>query len=104
MSSAYVLTPTKPLKLTKRDVIKFLYKDFYVELYEHIDLTHLFPSYDDLDVADLVFQITFLFPSGCNIDNVIRELIVIKDIKTSEETIIIVIPIIVKFLLQFHSI
>jgi hypothetical protein len=100
-TNVYFTTPTK---ITKRDKIELLYKDFQVELFKHIDLTYLFPSYNDLDVADLVFTISFIFPSGCHIENVIRELIIIKGVEINEEIIIVVIPIIEKFLKQFHSI
>ena len=98
------LTPKQPIKLTKRDVIKFLYKDFLIQVYEHIDLSHIFPSYENVDVADLVFNISFSFPIACNVEDAIRNLIILKNITCTENQILLVIPIIDKFIKEFYSI
>lgn len=89
---------------TKRDVIVKIYSEFKNEINNIIDVSTVFPSIDNLDVADLVYNVSFLFPLNCNVENQLKDVLCMSSIIYTQEQFNNSIPIIKKFLLKFHSI
>ena len=96
------LTPRKIV--TKRDLIKMLYTQFQAEINQIVDLSYIFPSIDDIDIADLVFTISYTFPDGCNTKHTLYELILMQNIQIPNDTITQILPIVDNFLIRFRSI
>ena len=96
------LTPRKIV--TKRDLIKMLYTQFQAEINKIVDLSYIFPSIDEIDIADLVFTITYTFPDGCNTKHTLYELILMQNIQIQNDKIIEILPIVDAFLIRFRSI
>ena len=103
-----ILTPCSPKLKTKREVLLDLYKQIQIEINEIIDLTYIFPKTDELDMADIIFHISFLLPQGCDVKAIVRVLIkdaaTIKGVTYTEEQIDLVVPIIEKFLQRYYTI
>lgn len=57
----------------------------------------VFPSIDDIDVVDFLFYFNFLFPTGSNYYDAIKQIITTKDILIDNENINTVIDLIVPF-------
>ena len=89
---------------TKRDVIVKIYSEFKNEINNIIDVSTVFPSIDNLDVADLVYNVSFLFPLNCNVENQLKDVLCMSSIIYTQEQFNNSIPIVKKFLLKFHSI
>ena len=77
---------------------------FKNEINNIIDVSTVFPSIDNLDVADLVYNVSFLFPLNCNVENQLKDVLCMSSIIYTQEQFNNSIPIIKKFLLKFHSI
>jgi len=89
---------------TKRDAIVKIYKEFKDEINNIIDLSTVFPSLNNLDVADLVYNVSFLLPLNCNVENQLSDVLLMSSITYNDNQFKTSIPIIKKFLLKFHSI
>ena len=87
---------------SKREVITLLYNNFTTELYKIIDLRKLFP--EQMEIVELVFNMSFIFPIGCNPKNVINDLIIIHNITHSEEQLEKATVIIEAFLIQYNQV
>ena len=104
------LTPANSAKSikTKRDVILELYNNFKNEINDIIDVSYIFPKNDDLDLADVVFHISFILPQGCDVKTVVKVLIkdvaTLKGISYNEDQINSAIPIFEKFLAKYYTI
>ena len=96
------LTPRKIV--TKRDLIRMLYTQFQAEINKIVNLSHIFPSIDEIDIGDLCFTLTYLFPDACNTKHTLYELILIQNIQISNEKIVEILPIVDNFLIRFRSI
>ena len=78
------LTPKRKI-VTKRDLLTMLYIEFQAEINQIVDLSYIFPSIDDIELADLVFNITYIFPDGCNTKHTLYELILMNNIEIKNE-------------------
>ena len=101
-NSEKYLTPRKIV--TKRDLIRMLYTQFQAEINNIFDLSHIFPSIDDIDMVDLMFNLTYIFPDGCNTKLTLYELILMQNIEIPNDKIIKILPIVDNFLIRFRSI
>ena len=104
------LTPCSSAKSikTKRDVILELYNNFKNEINDIIDVSYIFPKNDEIDLADLVFHISFILPQGCDVKTVVKVLIkdvaTLKGISYTEQQVEQAIPIFQKFLDKYYTI
>ena len=87
---------------SKREVITLLYNNFTTELYKIIDLRKLFP--EQMEIVELVFNMSFIFYAGCNPKNVINDLIIIHNITHSDEQLEKATEIIEAFLIQYNQV
>ena len=87
---------------SKRDVITLLYNNFTTELYKIIDLRQLFP--ENMEISDLVFNMSFLFGVNCDVKAVISDLIIIHNITHSDEQLEKATEIIETFLIQYNQV
>lgn len=88
--------------ITKGDVINLLYKKFHLEINQIIDIRQIFA--DEMDTADLVFNLAYIFPLGCNIKNAVKDLLNMINLKCKDEDIERSIPIFENFLNQYNTI
>ena len=92
---------------TKRDLLNELYNQIQIEINEKIDLSYIFPPSSEIDFADIVFNISFLLPPGCNTRETLLVLIkdasVMYNIDYTDEQIDKVIPIVQKFLSKYYT-
>ena len=105
------LTPANSAKSikTKRDVILELYNNFKNEINDIIDVSYIFPKNDDeIDLADVVFHISFILPQGCDVKTVVKVLIkdvaTLKGVSYTEQQVEQAIPIFQKFLDKYYTI
>lgn len=96
------LTPRKVV--TKRDLLTKLYIEFQAEINQIVDLSYIFPSIDEIQLADLVFTITYIFPDGCNTKHTLYELILMNNLEIKNEKITEILPVVDNFLTRFRSI
>ena len=87
---------------SKRDVITLLYNTFTTKLYKIIDVKKLFP--EQIEITDLVFNLAFTFPMGCNIKNVVKDLIIIHNIEHTQEQFDEALEIIKNFLNKYNQV
>ena len=57
----------------------------------------VFPSVQDIDVVDFLFYFNFLFPNGSNYSDIVKQIIISKDVLIDNENINTVIDLIVPF-------
>ena len=94
---------------TKRHLLIELYTDFKTQINEIIDVSYIFPKNDeDLDIADVVFHISFLFPQGCDVRTIVKVLIrdtaIIKGISYTDDQVEKALPIVERFLQKYYTI
>ena len=107
-----ILTPSTTSQKrvnTKRDLLIELYQRIQIEINEIIDVSFLFPKTDEqLDIADVIFHISFLLPPGCDVKAIVRVLLrdaaIIKNISYTEDQLESIIPIVEKFLKIYYTI
>ena len=87
---------------SKRDVITLLYNNFTTELYKIIDLRELFP--EKMEITDLVFNLAFTLPIGCNTKNVLTDLIIIHNITHTKEQLDEALVVIETFLNKYNQV
>ena len=87
---------------SKRDVITLLYNTFTTKLYKIIDVRKLFP--EQMEITDLVFNLAFTFPIGCNIKNVLNDLIIIHNITHTQEQFDEAFVVIETFLNKYNQV
>lgn len=81
----------------------------YLELIQSLKETKIFtndvlPSLDDdMDIADISYLFSMLFPSGCNYEDGINQLLDSKDIKLNQKNKTIAYGIIIPFLELFKK-
>ena len=62
----------------------------------------LFPSLDEIDVADLVFYITFTFlglNDSVSMGEKVKELIVANNVTITDENLVKVVPLVIDFIM-----
>ena len=62
----------------------------------------LFPSLDEIDVADLVFYITFTFVGlndSISMGEKVKELIVANNVTITDENLVKVVPLVIDFIM-----
>ena len=62
----------------------------------------LFPSLDEIDVADLVFYITFTFVGlndSVSMGEKVKELIVANNVTITDENLVKVVPLVIDFIM-----
>ena len=90
--------------ITKRDAIACLYKSFTEKLKTIIDLSNIFVPVEEIDIADLSINISFMFPLGIDIQKVINELIILHNIQHTDDQLKEALPLIKEFIHKFNQI
>ena len=103
-----VTSEKKERVFTKREVLIKLYQEMQIEINKIIDLGYIFPKIEDTDFADIIFNISWLFPSGADVKTTIKQLMkdtsFINNITYTDSQFSEVSKIIEKFLYQYYSI
>lgn len=96
---------TDPAPTTRKIQITQKYALLEVELKKHIN-SDLFPCLDDIDVADLIFLITYTF-MGMNslvqFDSKIRQMMRDNNIEVINENIEIIAPLVMDFVVWLRN-
>lgn len=84
---------------TRKDLIIAKYVELEIEMKKHIDAT-LFPSLDEIDVADMVYYITMIFLgviTDIQFHAKIQELLDTNGVKVSNDVFQKMAPLIIDF-------
>ena len=88
---------------TKRQVLEILYKDFYTEINQYVDITSIFPDYRLVDIEDIIFYINYYFSSN-KYQEVIVDLLSINKIQVNNITLKLIVEVVSLFLEKFKKI
>ena len=88
---------------TKREVLEILYKNFYTEINQYVDITSIFPDFRLVDIEDIIFYINYYFSSN-KYKEVIVDLLQVNKIQVNNITLEIITELVSLFLEKFKKI